>query len=774
MLDGALGTLNELMNTPDGANSVLTMEGALDALVSVLTLGEVRVLGKALHILSCLVVCSAKPLVETALRRVNRYGGASVGLLLCDLLRREIEASTACEVVTLMNTLVACSPNSEALLSEIADARLDDAIAAIEPLLASSAELRTQIDVLVASRQKAESPKGAEEEEAEAASAPPGGGRERSTTVAVFDLSDAPPATPQETPPRPASELASGASPIPKLNFERQETAVLEPPPKPPPLPPAPLPPPLPGALAPPPLPGGGLAPPPPMAPPPPPMAPPPPPPPPGTPRTPRMMGGGPQLRQLHWQKVPPAKLDGSVWTQLPGAGIPIDEGELRTLFTVKEKASSRALLGGGKSEPATPRGGAGKRVMLLDLKRSNQIQIALAKFKRSHEELRDCVLRLDESVIKAEDVQKLRSCAPTAEELELLAPYLPGGEQHGAMSSLESADLFLAHMSQVPRLIPRLDCFHTKMTLPTRISDAAAQIDALTAATRAVREATVLPQLLALVLAAGNVLNAGTLKGGAKGFRLEVLQKLPETKTSAVEPQTSLLHHLAALAVRHTADVAKALKSELRRVEEAASIKLAVVDAEVSAFRRELDAVGREVPLVEKAGQHDCFHEAMRAFASGVGADLDALDARAASMRESLVSLARFLGEESAAEEPEMVLHRIHAFVTSFGKACRDNERAAFLKKKQEEIEAERARKTEADAKATAAGGGGESAPRKSLMRKVLTSPGLMMSSIQGSLRRGEFKSMKALQAQMSEELASRMRERRSSLTGGANDESL
>ena len=372
---------------------------------------------------------------------------------------------------------------------------------------------------------------------------------------------------------------------------------------------------------------------------------------------------------------------------------------------------------------------------------------------------------------------------------------------------------------SQVPRLIPRLECFHTKMTLPTRISDAAAQIDALTAATRAVREATVLPKLLALVLAAGNVLNAGTLKGGAKGFRLEELQKLPETKTSAVEPQKSLLHHLAALAVRHTADVAKALKSELRRVEEAASIKvrlappnasrlgraqaapamphardglrrrcssdacpchvclmeqLAVVDAEVSAFRRELDAVGREVPLVEKAGQHDRFHETMRAFASGVGAELDALDARAASMRESLVSLARFLGEESAAEEPEMVLHRIHAFVTSFGKACRDNERAAFLKKKQEEIEAERARKAEADAKATAAGGGGESAPRKPHMRKVVTSPGLMMSSIQGSLRRGEFKAMKALQAQMSEELASRMRERRSSLTGGANDESL
>ena len=43
---------------------------------------------------------------------------------------------------------------------------------------------------------------------------------------------------------------------------------------------------------------------------------------------------------------------------------------------------------------------------MLLDLKRSNQIMIAIAKFKKTHTELRDCVLMLNEAVIKAEDIQ--------------------------------------------------------------------------------------------------------------------------------------------------------------------------------------------------------------------------------------------------------------------------------------------------------------------------------------------------------------------------------
>ena len=49
---------------------------------------------------------------------------------------------------------------------------------------------------------------------------------------------------------------------------------------------------------------------------------------------------------------------------------------------------------------------------------------------------------------------------------------------------------------------------------------------------------------------------------------------------------------------------------------------------------------------------------------------------------------------------------------------------------------------------------------------RRVQPSPGVM-SSIQGSLRRGEFKMMKQLQAAMSEELRGHLGRRRSQMTG-------
>ena len=328
------------------------------------------------------------------------------------------------------------------------------------------------------------------------------------------------------------------------------------------------------------------------------------------------------------------------------------------------------------------------------------------------------------------------------------------------------------------------------------------------------------------------------TFKAGAKGFRLEVLTKLPETKSSGVEPPTTLLHHLAAVATRHAPELPKVhaqrrartspspaapafsrlltpahacsrllplahacsrlltpahacsrhltpahacsrllppspafsqlLKGELKRVEEASTITLSNVETEIGVLRRELEVIGREVPLVGVASEVDRFHGVMRAFSTEGAGQLEALEKAAGGMRTSLLELSRYLGDDGAdaQAEPEIVLHRIHAFVTSFGKACRDNERAALLKKKQEEAAEAKAR-TDADAKAAATDGAGSPrGPETPHVRKVMSAtPGGMMSNIQGSLRRGEFHMMKQMQAQMSEELASRLRGRRRSM---------
>ena len=157
---------------------------------------------------------------------------------------------------------------------------------------------------------------------------------------------------------------------------------------------------------------------------------------------------------------------------------------------------------------------------------------------------------------------------------------------------------------------------------------------------------------------------------------------------------------------------------------------------------------------------QTQLFHAAFHTDASR---QLESLVRTCGGMRGELSDLTAHFGDDDEPDAPEQVLRRINAFVTSFGKACRDNERANFLLRKAEAEAAERAKRSEAQ-------------PRRPSLRTRSTSAAAgVMSSIQGSLRRGEFANMKNMQAavqkQMSAELQARIAARRSSVIGGSRD---
>uniref|UniRef100_A0A6V2PDY2 FH2 domain-containing protein n=1 Tax=Emiliania huxleyi TaxID=2903 RepID=A0A6V2PDY2_EMIHU len=274
------------------------------------------------------------------------------------------------------------------------------------------------------------------------------------------------------------------------------------------------------------------------------PLLPPPPPPPPPPPGGGPARPAGPQLRALHWKKVQPSG-KGTLWSSLPKAP-PIDEAALRELFTVK-------AAGGQKPTAAPAGGGAGgsavkkeQQPALLDVKRSNQIQIALAKFKGRG--ILAAVLALDETVLKQDDIARLRECSPSAEEVEMLSPF---GEDPRLKETVRwgPAESFLLDMAAVPRLSQRLACFLSKLTFEQRKKDAEAQVEAINKAVQCLRGSKTLPLLLALVLQVGNALNAGTPRGAAAGFTSEALGKLAETKSTVSDArpaQTSLLHYVA------------------------------------------------------------------------------------------------------------------------------------------------------------------------------------------------------------------------------------
>ena len=176
-----------------------------------------------------------------------------------------------------------------------------------------------------------------------------------------------------------------------------------------------------------------------------------------------------------------------------------------------------------------------------------------------------------------------------------------------------------------------------------------------------------------------------------------------------------------------------------------------------------------------EPPHEHDRFGEVMGGFVQEGSTSIAALEASLEEMRGALLGLSAYLGDDTLPSEPEVVLVRLHAFATAFGKACRDNERQAYLAKKAQQDAAERAERQKRAEPAAAAGGGSPQAlpsQRKMPLRRLQQAPGALTSSIQASLSRGEVKMLKQLQAQMSSELAQRMAQRRQGVLGASRGE--
>ena len=106
-------------------------------------------------------------------------------------------------------------------------------------------------------------------------------------------------------------------------------------------------------------------------------------------------------------------------------------------------------------------------------------------------------------------------------------------------------------------------------------------------------------------MLALGNVLNAGSARAGAKGFRLEVLLKLAETKATATggdEAGVSLLHYAAKCAVAKWPDVRKRFEAEMLPLSDASNVKSALVVADIQVLASELCISRLYLPYISPA----------------------------------------------------------------------------------------------------------------------------------------------------------------------------
>jgi diaphanous 1 len=193
------------------------------------------------------------------------------------------------------------------------------------------------------------------------------------------------------------------------------------------------------------------------------------------------------------------------------------------------------------------------------------------------------------------------------------------------------------------------------------------AKLDTVILACYEVRGSEKFTLLLKMILDVGNMMNRGTHKGAATGFKLDVLTRLCDTRAStaagAKEPRT-LLDYIVKLVDSRNPSLF-AFADEMASVSSAAVISVKQLVSEVSGVQVGFSQFTKLLEE-EEAGANTAFVAEVRGFVASGKEKLAALQARMSVMIEIFRDVAAFFGEDPKKCSPEEFFGIITAFILS------------------------------------------------------------------------------------------------------------
>ncbi|WIA23864.1 hypothetical protein OEZ85_013518 [Tetradesmus obliquus] len=301
-------------------------------------------------------------------------------------------------------------------------------------------------------------------------------------------------------------------------------------------------------------------------------------------------------MKSLFWDKIPDARLAGSVWQSFAAADwVDFDEIEERFQQAVRNKN-----LDASKAAEKP------KQLNLLDLKRCTAVGIRMARLKVPWQGVGAAILSLDGTAFEgAEDIGTVLQCLPSEEEKGVLQAYRQSGKPIEAVSE---AERFVMSLMDVPRATPRLRAFALKFTAAEKAAEATAVFRDHISACKELQSSATFKQLLAATLAVGNFLNHGSRLGNAPGFRLKGLNKLHDSRST--DGKSTMLQALARQVLARGKDIAvlseelpHVISSKLKISWQEAADMLDQVEAAAQQISRELEQATQQPEAAAAAG---------------------------------------------------------------------------------------------------------------------------------------------------------------------------
>ncbi|KAK1388453.1 FH2 domain-containing protein [Heracleum sosnowskyi] len=339
------------------------------------------------------------------------------------------------------------------------------------------------------------------------------------------------------------------------------------------------------------------------------------------------------KLKPLHWDKVRAASDHSMVWDKLRSNSFEFDEKMIESLFGYNLKNSIKN--DDMKSKSPSP----SKHV--LEPKRLQNITILSKALNVTTEQV--CNALMQGAGLSLQQLEALIKMEPTKEEEANLASY------NGEINQLGSAEKFVKIMLNIPHAFMRIEAMLYKETFEDEVVHLRKSFSMLEDACKELRSSRLFLKLLEAVLKTGNRMNVGTIRGGARAFKLETLLKLADVK--GTDGKTTLLHFVVQEIVRAEGikisesiigkinnqknksknvedreenyrkmglDLISGLSSELINVKKTASVDLDVIASSVSNLSDGMTKlhhlVNKDLSKEEKSGK---FVQVMRSFLS-------------------------------------------------------------------------------------------------------------------------------------------------------------
>lgn len=223
-------------------------------------------------------------------------------------------------------------------------------------------------------------------------------------------------------------------------------------------------------------------------------------------------------LKSFNWQKIPPTKTKDTVWAELDDAEIHTKlkkaaYNDFEELFAAKETKVVEAV----STEKLDQ---ANKEITFLDSKRSQNVNIMLKAIKLEPTSIKKAILTCNLIILPRFVLTELFKLIPTEEEINTVKQY------ENDLKRLATAERFIYEISEIAKYEQKLKAMYFKASFTEYQEDAETMINSLQEASTDILRGGKFKELLKVILALGNYMNAGQ-RGGAYGFKIGSILKV-------------------------------------------------------------------------------------------------------------------------------------------------------------------------------------------------------------------------------------------------------